>query len=142
MSKAMRQMGSYCANPNEEPLPQPFPVLPGMPFRQEKWAALMHQDCDIESCSFLMYISDFEFAQESVDRLISHTDRMNGKWHGWDYLATFWESYFDDDIRRWVLIVASATSRSSIEAYHVREGKVGKATDILLKAYRSHPEWQ
>jgi hypothetical protein len=142
MSKAMCDMASYWATPNDKPLPGPFPILEDMPSRQAQWAAQMHPECSIESCSFLMYISDFEFSEESIDRLISHTDRQNGKRHGWDYLATFWEWYYDSNLNRWVLIVASATSRSSIEEYHTREGKVGLATNLLLKDYNSHPEWQ
>jgi hypothetical protein len=142
MSKAMREVASYRSDTSDEPFPVPFQSISDMPLRKEKWAAQMHPDCDIESCNFLIYISEFEFSAESIDRLISHTDGQNGKRHGWDYLATFWEFYFDSTLCRWILMVASVTSRGSIEEYHTREGKVGNATDLLMKNYNDHPEWQ
>jgi hypothetical protein len=142
MSKGIRQMAAYRLNSDDEPLPEPFPVLDDMPLRHKKWASRMHADCEIESCSFLMYLSNFEFSEERIDRLLSHTDRQNGKRQGWDYLATFWERYYDPDLKRWILIVASVTSQGSIKEYHMREGKVGTATDLLSTAYNAHQECQ
>jgi hypothetical protein len=89
MSKAIRQMASYCSNHDNKPMPPPFPVLQDMPLRHEKWAARIHQDNEIESCSFLMYVSNFQFCQDRTNRLVLHTDGQNGKKKGWDYLATF-----------------------------------------------------
>jgi hypothetical protein len=106
-----------------------------MPLHHKKWAAKMHEDCEVESCSFLMYLSNLEFSKECIDQLLLHTNQQNGKRQGWDYLATFWEWYYNSDLNHWILIVASVTSRASIVEYHVREGKVGAATDLLLKDY-------
>ena len=51
----------------------------------------------------------------------------------------FLGTIFDGDLRRWVMIVASVTTRVSIEEFHRRKGIVGNATDLLLKNYASHP---
>jgi hypothetical protein len=67
MSKAIRQMALHKANPDDEAFPKPFPILAGMPSRHERCASMMHPQCEIESCSFLMYLSDFDFTQESID---------------------------------------------------------------------------
>ena len=139
MSIAIHQMAAYTSDADDKPLPDPFPILEDMPLRQEQWAGRMNSKSEIESCSFLLYLSDFEVRKDHIDRLLSHTDRQNGKRIGWDYLATFWEQYFDDDLSRWVMIVASVTTRVSIEEYHTREGIVGNATDLLLKNYATHP---
>jgi hypothetical protein len=142
ITNAIRAMAAHRLSPDIPVFPDPFPTLEDMPTHQQEWSGTVAEGNCVESCSFLMYTSEFGFLKDATDRLISHVDRGNGKKPGWDWLATFWEQYFDENIRRWVLIVVSATTRSSIEEYHARQGCIGNATNILIEKYKTHPDHQ
>jgi hypothetical protein len=142
VTKAIRAMASHQMSPNGPCFPIPFPTLADMTDREREWGGSVAEGNCIESCSFLMYTSEFSFSKDSIDRLVSHVDKGNGRKEGWDWLATFWEQYYDSTLHRWVLIVLSATTRSSIEEFYTRKGCIGRATDLLIKKYQEHPESQ
>jgi hypothetical protein len=80
-----------------------------MPSRQEEWAGQAGEGNCVESCSFLIYISDHPVSKEICDKLQPYVDKGNSKKAGWDWLATFWEEFFCKDIGRWFLFIVSAT---------------------------------
>jgi hypothetical protein len=142
VTKAIRTMASHRISANSRCFPEPFPVQADMTDRTREWGGSVAEGNCIESCSFLMYTSEFSFSKDSIDRLVSHVDKGNGRKEGWDWLATFWEQYYDSTLHRWVLIVLSATTRTSIEEYYTRKGCIGRATDLLIQKYQEHPESQ
>jgi hypothetical protein len=139
ITTAIKSMCSHQPSPTAPVFPDPFPIHDDMPRRQIEWAGKIVDGNCVESCSFLIYYSEFTFSKDAVDKLMSHVDKGNGKRKGWDWLATFWEQWFDQDLRRWVLFVCSATSRASIEEQYMREGCIGYATNELIRRYESHP---
>ena len=129
----------YQSSPTDPTFPDPFPSHDDIPHRETEWGGKVVDGNCVESCSFLIYYLEFTFSKDAVDKLMSHVDKGNGKRKGWDWLATFWEQWFDEELRRWVLFVCSATSRASIEEQYKREGCIGYATNELIRRYESHP---
>jgi hypothetical protein len=142
ITKAVFAMAAHQVSPDVDSFPDPFPVLVDMPSRQEEWAGQAGEGNCVESCSFLIYISDHPFSKEGCDKLQPHVDKGNGRKAGWDWLATFWEEFFSEELGRWFLFVVSATSRRSIEEHNDRKGCIGFATDELLDRYSKHPDYQ
>jgi hypothetical protein len=143
ITKAIQSMAAYRPSDDQgDSFPPPFPASDDMPDRQIEWGGRVVAGNCIESCSFLIYISDHSFSKESCDKLKPHVDKGNGVMPGWDVLATFWEEFFCADIGRWILFVVSATTRRSIEDHNERKGCIGFATDEILRRYAEHPEWQ
>jgi hypothetical protein len=85
-------------------------------------------DC-IESSRFLMYIQYHDLLPEFIDKVLPHVDGGHGKVIGWDWLVTFWETFFYDSIGCWIMFVSSGPTHILVEEDFQRRDNIGFATD-------------